>query len=121
MNDFETLRYSPPPQETPRSYRRGIFDLSDRSRHQQERFAHDIEWKVVGPMPVDEFLDEFFPNSPNSTTEIELRAEGVECDDVTFDSVPDEPKREEEMYEGLVRMKRRKKLPSDLTNPSAAI
>ena len=47
-------------------------------------------------MPVDEFLDEFFPNPPELD---------INCDEISFASIPDSPAREEEMYEGLVSAK----------------
>lgn len=78
-----------------------------RSKDQQQRFAHDIEWKVVGPMPIHAFLDEFFPDPPNFEAEF---------DAIKFDSVPDSPGKEEEMYKGLVSMRRLICCPSNRVN-----
>ena len=48
-------------------------------RDGQEWLAREIEPNILGPMPVQEFLDEFFPNSPNSTgIDQELKQEGIE-------------------------------------------
>lgn len=71
---------------------------------ERRRFAHDIEWKVVGPMPVEEFLDEFSPISLGS--EREPGDQGVEWDKINFESVPDSSDGEEEIYEGLMSTKR---------------
>ena len=86
-------------------HRHGVDDLSVRSKEQLRRFAHDIERKVVGPMPTRTrmFLDEFFPNPLNLEMEFER---GIDCSEINFASVPDSPDREEEMYEGLVSTKR---------------
>jgi len=85
-------------------HRHGVDGLSVRSKDQQLRYAHDIEWNVVGPIPVDEFLEEFFPN-PDLETESGLR--GIDYNKIrseSFASVPDSPAREE-MYEPLVSVK----------------
>ena len=58
-------------------------------------------------MPVQEFLDEFFPNSPNSTgIDQELKQEGVEYSKIDFDSIPHAPNSEERVCRGLVSTKR---------------
>jgi hypothetical protein len=95
--------------------------LSDRSRHQQERFAHGIEWKVVGPMPVDEFLDEFFPCSDPMDLDQGLRGEGIAHGKINFDSVPDSPNMENEMYAGLVSMEQPILSLFNLTNLSVPV
>ena len=82
-----------PANGTPHIHRHGIKGLSARSKDQQQRFARDIEWKVLGPMPVNAFLDEFFPNSPDS--EMKLRELGIKSDEIDFASVPDSPSKRE--------------------------
>ena len=121
MNDSE----NPPPRSpspvgtTPRIHRHGVNGLSVRSKDQQQRFAYDIEWKIVGPMPTAMFLDKFFPNTPDPGIESEkLR---IKLDEIKFASVPDSPNREEEMYEGLVSIKQLICCPSNRTNFSAPI
>jgi len=80
-----------------------VDGLFANSKDQQQRYAHEIEWKVVGPMPTDEFLDEFFPNPPDLETGFgELR---VNRDEIRFASVPNSPVKKEEIYQGLVRVK----------------
>lgn len=111
----------PPPEGTPRTYRHGIAGLSDRSRDQQKRFAHDIEWKVVGPMPVEDFLNEFFPCSGSMDLDQEFEEEGIAYKDINFDSVPDSPDRENEMYAGLVSTKQLVVPLSNLTNLSVPV
>ena len=72
----------------------------------QRRFAHDIEWKVLGPMPVEEFIDEFFPLPPNSPDiNTQLRNAGVDYNDIDFTSIPESPGKEEHMYPGIVSAK----------------
>ena len=54
-------------------------------------------------MPVNAFLDEFFPNPPNSGMGLgELE---TKFDEINFASVPDSPSNEGEMYKGLVSVK----------------
>ena len=101
--------------------RSGVNGSSAHSKDQQQRFAHDFEWKVVGPMPTDEFLDDLFPNPPNAETGFsELR---IDRDEISFNSIPDSPVRKEEMCEGLVSMKIKIKIchPSNRTNFSVEI
>ena len=57
-------------------------------------------------MPVQEFLNEFFPIPPGSVgTETELSENGVEYDKINFASIPDSLNREDEMCGGLVSTK----------------
>lgn len=67
-------------------------------------------------MPVDEFLDEFFPCSDSMDLEQELKGEGIAHDKINFDSVPDSPNMENEMYAGLVSMEQPSLSLSNLTN-----
>ena len=105
MSDPKTPPSQPPPPTgtSPRFHRHSVDGLSARSKDQQQRFAHDIEWKVLGPMPTDAFLDEFFPNPPD--LEVEFKELGIEPTEINFASVPDSPKNEEDMYKGLVSTK----------------
>ena len=97
----------PSPHETPHAYLRVIPDPSQRPKARQEWLAREIEPNILGPMPVQEFLDEFFPNSPNSTgIDQELKQEGIEYKKIDFDSIPHAPNSEEHMYRGLVSTKR---------------
>ena len=90
--------------------------------NQQQRFTYHIQWKVLGPMPVKEFLDEFFPRpSDSSDVKTLLENAGVDYRGINFASVPDSPKVEEEMYEGLVSAKQSFPHLSDPTNLSVAI
>ena len=93
-----------------------------RSKDQQRRFAHDIEWNVLGPMPTAMFLDKFFPVTPDTEDmETGFNLRGIKLDEISFNSVPDAPEREEDMYEGLVSMKQLICCPSNLTNFSAPV
>ena len=68
----------------------------------QERFAHDIEGAVVGPVPVKEFLDKFLPLPRNSTdTWTQLENADVKCTEIEFVSVPNPPETEE-VCKGIV-------------------
>ncbi|KAF9650769.1 hypothetical protein BDM02DRAFT_3259485 [Thelephora ganbajun] len=89
----------PPSQGTQRIYRYSVDGLSERSKDQQERFAHDIEWKVVGPMPTKTFLEEFLPLSCDPGTDSQEFQFNPNM--IDFASVPDLPYREEEMYKDL--------------------
>jgi hypothetical protein len=63
----------------------------------------DYEPKFLGPMPVWDFINEFFPISLGSiSTEMELNKNGVECNKISFASNPDSLNKEEDTYEGLV-------------------
>ena len=104
---------------TPRIHRHGANGMPARSKDPQQRYAHDMEWNVVGPMPTDEFLDEFFPNSPD--LEINSKTLGIDYDNICFVSVPDTPAKEEDMYEGLVSVKLSICHLSNRTNFSAMI
>ena len=101
MSDPRTPPIRSPPSAggTPRIHRHGAHGLSARSKDQQQRFARDIEWKVLGPMPVDAFLEEFFPNPPDP--EVEFLRLGIDSDEINFASVPNSPSNEEQMYDGL--------------------
>ena len=95
---------TPPPTGTsPRYHRHSVDGLSARSKDQQQRFAHDIEWKVLGPMPTGLFLNEFFPGPPDP--EVGFKEFGIDPTEINFASVPDSPKNEEDMYTGLVSTK----------------
>lgn len=50
-------------------------------------------------MPVDTFLEEFFPNP--SDPEVEFLRLGIDSDEINFASVPNSPSNEEEMYDGV--------------------
>jgi hypothetical protein len=100
MSDPQTPPSQPPlpAKGAPPIHRHGISGLPARSKDQQQRFAHDIERKVLGPMPVKTFLNEFFPD-PDSLDLGDLDNE------INFASVPDSPSNEREMYKGLVSVK----------------
>jgi len=86
----------PPPsvtQSSPRVYRHNVDGLSDIADHQERRFARDIERKVVGPMPVDLFLETFFPHPTEDIPPLK---------DVNFTEVPGDPHKESEIYSPLV-------------------
>lgn len=89
---------------TPRIHRHGVSGLSARSKDQQQRFAHDIEWKVVGPMPTRLFIDELFPDP--SDRESQLKVRGIDLSEISFASIPDSPGKEDEIYKPLVSMRR---------------
>lgn len=80
---------SPATEGIPRIHRHGVSGLSARSKDQQQRFVHDIECKVVGPMPTQFFIDEILPNPPNR--ELELKEYGIDLCEINFPSVPDSP------------------------------
>ena len=66
----------------------------------RQQYTHDIERKVIGPMPTDELLDEFFPNTPDFETGFkELK---IKYDKIRFASIPSSPVKKEGVYEGLV-------------------
>lgn len=46
---------------TLRIHRHNLDGLSDIAKEQNQRSTRDIEWKVVGPMPPDTFLERFLP------------------------------------------------------------
>ena len=69
-----------------------IEDLSEIVTDQDRCFALDIEWKVVGPMPVDAFLDKFLP----------CRDRVPKLRGVNFSGVPDKPTGESMIYPSLV-------------------
>lgn len=77
---------------SPRFYRRHVDRLSDLASQQNDRFALDIEWKVVGLMPPNLFLETFLPRR----TRVPLFS------DVTFSGVPCKPSRESEIYPPMV-------------------
>jgi hypothetical protein len=77
----------------PHFHRHNVEDLFDVAADQDQRFARDIEWKVVGPMPVDVFLESFLSH----------RTRIPRFEDVTFSGIPDEPDRESVIYSSLVR------------------
>ena len=78
---------------SPRIHRHNVDGLSDIAKEQDQRFARDIEWKVVGPMPPELFLEQFLP----------YRTRIPQFDDVTFSNIPDKPRKESEIYTPLVR------------------
>lgn len=82
----------PAPPSSPRIYRANVDRLSDLASEQDRRFAPDIEWKVVGPMLPNLFLETFLP----------YQADIPQFDDVTFSQVPDEPNKESDIYTPLV-------------------
>ena len=105
MSGPEALPVKSPP-TTQRIHRHGVDGLSACSKDQQQRYAHDIQWNVIGPMPTHEFLDEFFPKSPESPDlEAELKQHQIDYDKTWFASVPDMPAKEEDIYKGLVSVK----------------
>lgn len=73
---------------TPRFHRHNIDGLSELAKDQHQRFAHDIEWTVVGPMLVDHFLEK--------SLLCRLRVPNLQ--DVTFSEVPNEPGNESAIY-----------------------
>ena len=77
---------------SPRIPRYNVDGLSDKASDQAQRFARDIEWKVVGPTPPDLFLKEFFPQ----------RTRTPQFGDVTFSGVPNKPSKESDIYFPLV-------------------
>jgi len=82
----------------------------------QQRYVQDIEWKVIGPMPTDEFLDEFLPNPPDLETGFkELK---INYNEILFASIPNSPAKKEETHGGLVRVKLSICYPSNRTNSS---
>lgn len=102
MSGPKTTPIRPRP-ATSRIHRHGVNGLSARSKDQQRQDARGIEWNVVGPMPTDQFLDEFFSSPPD--LEMESKVLGIDYNEVWlrgFASVPDSPASEEEMYGGLV-------------------
>jgi hypothetical protein len=121
MSDRKTPPPQPPPTTggIPHIHRHSVDGLSARSKDQQQWFAHDIEWKVIGPMPTQMFLDKYFPDPPDS--EIEFKRYGINAEEIKFTSVPDSPGKEEEMYKGLVSMKRSIHYLSNRTNFSVTI
>jgi len=92
MASGEPANLSPLPitQSSSRISRDNVDDLSDVANDQDQRFARDIEWKVVGPMPVDLFLKTFLPHRI------------PRIDGVTFSKVPDKPGKESAIYSPLV-------------------
>jgi hypothetical protein len=76
---------------TPRIHRHNVSGLSDVDTHQDQRFARDFE--VVGPMPVNLFLETFLP----------YRTRIPQFEDVSFSGIPDEPDRESVICASLVR------------------
>jgi hypothetical protein len=68
-------------------------------------------------MPIELFVDEFFPRRD---LEVDFQEAGFKPEEVAFASVPDSPNREE-MYAGLVSAKQRIYYLSNLTNFSATI
>ena len=113
------LQPPPPAGGSPRIHRHGVDGLSARSKDQQRGFAHDIEWKVVGPMPTRTFLDEFLPK--HLDLEVEFNQNRFDPNEIKFASVPDSPAKEEDMYAGLVSMELSISYPSNRTNPSVTI
>jgi hypothetical protein len=78
---------------TPRILRHNAEGLSDVAEEQNRRFARDIEWKVVGLMPVTTFLNTFLPSGPLPQHIAKM----------TFSKVPSEPGKESDIYGPLVR------------------
>ena len=52
------------PYEIQHAYPQGISGPSQRSKARRERLTREVEPKVLGPMPVQGFLGEFFPTNP---------------------------------------------------------
>ena len=77
---------------TPHIHQHNAGGLSGVADEQSLRFARDIQWKVVGPMPPDTFLDEFLPCS----------SKVPRFKSVTFSAVPDDPTKESTIYGPLV-------------------
>ena len=71
-------------QITPSIHRHNVHNLSDIAHNQDQRFARDIESKIVGPMSMKLFLEIFLPCG----TRIPL------LNDAKFSKVPDRPDRE---------------------------
>ena len=113
--EADFIRPRTPLTRPPLAYRFGV------SEHQQRRLAHDIERKVLGPMPVDEFLDAFFPRSDSLDIRTQLENAGVDHNKIDFTSIPESPKGEEEMYDGLVSAKQPIASPTSSTDLSATI
>jgi hypothetical protein len=86
-SDGPTSLLRPP---TPRIHRHNVGGIFDVDTHQDQRFARDIE--VVGPMPVNLFLETFLP----------YRTRIPQVEDVSFSGIPDEPDRESVTYASLV-------------------
>ena len=107
-----------PPIKPSLAYQAGVQHLSE---SEQRRFAHCIERKVVGPMPVDDFLDTFFPLSPSSSnTKTQPKNADVDDSKIEFTSIPKSPKREEEMYDGLVSAKQPVASPASSNQPQCS-
>ena len=70
-------------------------------------------------MPTREFLEQFFPIDHD--LDVDYKEKGFDPAGVTFRRVPDLPGKEEEMYEGLVSMRRSICYLSNRTNSSVAI
>ncbi|KAF9650773.1 hypothetical protein BDM02DRAFT_1251659 [Thelephora ganbajun] len=82
MSDPNTSPQPPLSQESPPIYRYRAKPFKD----QQERFAYDIERKVLGPMPTEELLKEFFPLSCD--LQIDFRKYRSNPHEIDFASVP---------------------------------
>ena len=104
---------------TPHTHRHRVDGSFACSKDQQRRYACDIEWAIVGPMPVDEFLNEFFPDPPDR--EVGFGHLGINYDEIRFASIPDTPVKEEDICEGLVSVKLSICNTSNWTNFSVAI
>lgn len=46
---------------SPRIHRHDVDDLSEAANDRDQHFARDIEWRVVGPMSPEVFLEKFLP------------------------------------------------------------
>ena len=78
----------PATHSTPRIHQHNVNGLSDIASERNQRFARDIERKVVGPMPVNDFLTKFLGR----------RTRVPRFDEVTFSGVPEEPDKESAIY-----------------------
>ena len=94
-SDGQTSPVKPPTpvtQSKPRVHRHNVNGLSDTARDKYQRFARNIERKVVGPMPVDLFLEIFLP----------CRTRIPRFAGVMFSGVPDGPDKESAIYPSSV-------------------
>jgi len=66
--------------------------LSGIAHGQDQRFTHGIEGKVIGPMPVNLFLETFLPDQRRTPLP----------NDVKFSKVPSNPSKESDIYLPLV-------------------
>jgi hypothetical protein len=70
-------------------------------------------------MPTREFVEQFFPIGFD--LDVDYKEKGFDPARITFRRVPDSPGKEEEMYEGLVSMRRSICYPSNRTNSGVTI